>query len=159
MSETRTLEGLQHFINYDHWANKEVVACFRRVHPLPARPLQLMAHIIGAEYVWLSRLKNQKFPVAVWPNLSLEESEKAVSDLYTLWSQYLEQLRPESITDEVMYTNSKGEAWSSSIQDIVTHVAFHSAYHRGQIAAEIRAAGHTPAYTDYIQGVRTGAIQ
>ena len=30
------------------------------------------------------------------------------------------------------------------------HVIMHSAYHRGQIAADVRAAGLTPAYTDFI---------
>jgi uncharacterized damage-inducible protein DinB len=29
-----------------------------------------------------------------------------------------------------------------------------SAYHRGQIAADLRTAGFTPAYTDFIHAVR-----
>ena len=153
------LEGLQHFIRYDHWANKEVLSSFRSANPLPPRPLQLMAHIIGAEFVWLLRVKSEKSPLAVWPELSLAECEKAVSDLFTFWSQYLGQLTPQRIADSITYKNSKGEPWSNSIEDIVMHVAFHSAYHRGQIAAEMRAAGFTPAYTDYIHGVRTGSIE
>jgi uncharacterized damage-inducible protein DinB len=39
------------------------------------------------------------------------------------------------------------------------HVIMHSAYHRGQIAAEVRAAGLTPAYTDFIQSVRQGSLE
>jgi uncharacterized damage-inducible protein DinB len=34
------------------------------------------------------------------------------------------------------------------------HVIMHSAYHRGQIAADTRAAGFTPAYTDFIHAIR-----
>jgi uncharacterized damage-inducible protein DinB len=154
-----SLQSLQHFIRYDHWANKEVLASFRGANRIPPRPLQLMSHIIGAEFVWLTRIKSEKSPLAVWPELSLGECEQAISDLFTLWSQYLEQLLPERIAHLINYKNSKGEPWSSSIQDIVIHVAFHSAYHRGQIAADMRAAGFTPAYTDYIHGVRTGSIE
>jgi uncharacterized damage-inducible protein DinB len=38
-------------------------------------------------------------------------------------------------------------------------VLFHSAYHRGQIASQMRAAGFTPAYTDFIHAVREGFIE
>ena len=38
------------------------------------------------------------------------------------------------------------------------HVLMHSAYHRGQIALEMRAAGMEPAYTDFIQAVRQGLV-
>jgi len=34
------------------------------------------------------------------------------------------------------------------------HVTIHSAYHRGQIASDVRSAGQEPAYTDYIHAVR-----
>ena len=159
MSETATLKGLQHFINYDHWANREVLSSFRNADPLPARPLQLMSHIIGAEVVWLSRLRNEKSSLAVWPELSVGDCAKYFDNLFKQWSEFLERLRPEEMTNVITYKNSKGETWSSSIEDIVTHVAFHSAYHRGQIASEMRAHGYTPAYTDYIHGVRQGLIE
>jgi len=45
------------------------------------------------------------------------------------------------------------------VGDILTHVLLHSAYHRGQIAVDLRAAGLTPAYTDYIHAVRQGKIR
>ena len=59
----------------------------------------------------------------------------------------------------VEYRNSKGEAWSNRVEDILTHVLMHSAYHRGQIALEMRAAGTEPAYTDFIHAVRQGFLE
>jgi uncharacterized damage-inducible protein DinB len=41
------------------------------------------------------------------------------------------------------------------VDDILMHVVMHSAYHRGQIALEVRCAGQTPAYTDFIHAIRT----
>jgi uncharacterized damage-inducible protein DinB len=58
----------------------------------------------------------------------------------------------------VLYTNSKGEPWESQVDDILTHLVVHGGYHRGQIAAELRAHGVAPPYTDFIQATRTGAL-
>ena len=66
---------------------------------------------------------------------------------------------PEKLAEAVSYKNSKGEVWSNSVQDILMHVVIHSAYHRGQIAADMRSAGHVPAYTDFIHGVRQGLLE
>ena len=57
--------------------------------------------------------------------------------------------------DEVFdYKNLKGEPFSSPLVQILDHLVFHGAYHRGQIAAQVRAEGGTPILTDYIQFTR-----
>lgn len=63
------------------------------------------------------------------------------------------------LSQAVSYKNSKGELWTSTVQDVLTHVLMHSAYHRGQIASQMRANGQTPAYTDFIHAVRQGLIE
>ncbi len=40
------------------------------------------------------------------------------------------------------------------MSEIVTHVAMHGSYHRGQIARQLRSAGLEPPYTDFIQYTR-----
>jgi uncharacterized damage-inducible protein DinB len=45
------------------------------------------------------------------------------------------------------------------VQDVLTHVVLHSAYHRGQIASQMRAGGEQPAYTDFIHAARQGLIE
>ena len=42
--------------------------------------------------------------------------------------------------------------------DVLTHVVTDSAYHRGQVASELRAGGFEPAYTDFIHAVRQGLL-
>jgi uncharacterized damage-inducible protein DinB len=59
----------------------------------------------------------------------------------------------------ITYRNTKGEPWTNSVGDILMHVTMHSAYHRGQIAAAMRAEGHAPAYTDFIHGARQGFFE
>ncbi len=45
------------------------------------------------------------------------------------------------------------------MEDILTHVVLHSAYHRGQIASQVRSGGEQPAYTDFIHAARQGLIE
>jgi uncharacterized damage-inducible protein DinB len=79
------------------------------------------------------------------------------------WQNYLTplatQLPPGSLDDKVEYRNSKGESWSSRVEDILAHVLLHSAYHRGQIALQMRSSGIEPAYTDFIHAVRQGFVE
>ena len=42
---------------------------------------------------------------------------------------------------------------------ILRHIVNHATYHRGQIAADLRAAGLTPPYTDFIHAVRQGFLE
>jgi uncharacterized damage-inducible protein DinB len=56
----------------------------------------------------------------------------------------------------VHYRNSAGNEFDNTVRDILTHVALHGQYHRGQIARAMRAAGREPVYTDYIGFIRKG---
>ncbi len=144
---------------YDAWANREVLASFASVGSPPARSLKLMAHILGTEYIWFSRIKAEKSPLAVWPELRIDECREHSLQLPRIWSAYLNALNEEGLTRHITYENSKGESWTNSVEDILMHVIMHSAYHRGQIASDMRAAGHTPAYTDFIHGVRQKLVE
>ena len=97
--------------------------------------------------------------MAVWPELTLEECRTHVGELGKAWRAYLEGLYPRRLSEAVTYVNSKGEPWTNTAEDILTHVVMHSVYHRGQIAADVRASGHEPAYTDFIHAVRQGFVE
>jgi uncharacterized damage-inducible protein DinB len=117
-----------------------------------------MNHIVGAELLWLARMDGTPAPLPVWPDLSVEECEARFGEL-TRRLGALPKLSDEALSRPVTYTNSKGEGWTSTVEEILTHVVIHSAYHRGQIASDLRAAGQEPAYTDYIHGVRQRLIE
>ena len=143
---------------YDHWANHEALISLTDAGSPPPGAVRRIAHIVAAEVLWLARLERRPAPLAVWPELSLSQCATWLGDVEAQWKRYVAGLRPARLADRVEYTNSKGEAFASTVEDILTHVVIHSAYHRGQIAAEVRAAGHQPAYTDFIHAVRTRRI-
>jgi uncharacterized damage-inducible protein DinB len=153
---------LQHYeqlISYDEWANLEVIRVFRGIEELPARPLNLLAHIVAAEHLWRARLLGVDSPFPVWPELTVERCEEQVRQLPVLWREYLADDSSDLLDRTIAYKNSKGESYKSLVRDILTHVFMHSAYHRGQIASDIRQAGSVPAYTDFIHGVRQGLVE
>jgi uncharacterized damage-inducible protein DinB len=156
------LDRYRKLLAYDDWANREVLKSVKsEEEDLPAaaaRSLRLLGHIIAAEWLWLRRLGAPGGQMAVWPELGREECETQLDLLSVAWDRYLEASSEEHLADPVEYVNSKGEPWSSRVEDILEHVVMHAAYHRGQIAVEARKAGVTPAYTDFIHAVRRGVI-
>ncbi len=153
------LEHLRRQFAYDEWANREVLAGLKASSRPPARPRKLLAHILSAERLWLERIRTQPQSLPVWPDFTLDQCEEQVADLARLWREFLGQISPAGLSETVVYKNSKGEPWTSTVEDILTHVVLHSAYHRGQIASQVRAGGEQPAYTDFIHAVRQGLIE
>jgi uncharacterized damage-inducible protein DinB len=144
---------------YDEWANREVLNAIRAAGDANSRSLQLMSHILAAELVWLERLKGQPQSVPVWPQPDLAQCEAQAAKLGGHWLEFLDLITAGDVSQSISYRNSKGEEWTNTIVDVLTHVVMHSAYHRGQIATHMRASGQTPAYTDFIHGVRQGLME
>ena len=148
---------------FDDWANRECLSAMKASSSVSTETLGRMAHILSAERLWLERILKQPPSLPVWPAASIDDCLALADELSSAWQTYLarlgNQFAPGSLEDIVEYRNSKGEPWSSRVEDILTHVLFHSTYHRGQIAMQMRAAGHEPAYTDFIHAVRKQFVE
>jgi uncharacterized damage-inducible protein DinB len=141
---------------YKHlaWADARVLQSLRASHSVLKKDLDLYSHILGAEHVWLSRIKGTPAKVAVWPTLMLDEAERLAAENVTAYEEVISELTEEGRATRITYRNSAGDQFTSTLEDILTHVCLHGAYHRGQIAASIRAAGDVPSPTDYIAFAR-----
>ena len=93
--------------------------------------------------------------MAVWPTLSLNDILALETENRSRFRELL-QRRDDTRQQRVRYRNSAGNDFENSVGEILTHVALHGHYHRGQIARAMRAAGREPVYTDYIGFVRKG---
>lgn len=155
------MDLVEHFARlfaYDAWANREVLANFHAAEP-PPRALQWMAHVLASQRLWMERLEQKPQTLPVWPEFTIAQCESETAALSLLWKNYLFGRSEADLANLVSYQNSKGEAWSSRKDDILMHVITHSAYHRGQVAAAVRAGGSTPAYTDFIHSIRQGFVK
>ena len=144
---------------YNHWANRETLRSLAALDSPPPRSVRLLAHIVGAERLWHGRLMRADKPAAVWPELSPFQCGSELEELERLWKSSLDRLTPALLAEEIAYVNSKGEPWTSRVEEILTHVVLHSTHHRGQIVSDIRAAGHEPPYVDDIHAVRQGFLK
>jgi uncharacterized damage-inducible protein DinB len=149
-----SLDDFRRLFRYDAWANREILGAWQSQAP-PARSLLWLTHILWAERIWYERLNQLPAAYTVAPALSVADCAAEAESRAAEWDLYLSRANEGLLDQTSHYRNSKGEPWSSTVADILMHVLMHSTYHRGQIAADMRAAGQTPAYTDFIHGVRT----
>ena len=144
---------------YDHWANRECLRAIEAGGSVSSTTLSRLAHILSAEKLWLERICGEKQSMAVWPSSTIEDCLTLADEMVSAWRDYLSGVAAGGLEENVEYRNSKGELWSSRVEDVLMHVLLHSAYHRGQIALEMRAAGAKPAHTDFIHAVRQGFVE
>ena len=142
---------------YDDWANREVLGSIR-LAGCPLRPLKLMSHILSAERLWHERMKGLGQTLPVWPDFTVQQCEQQAAGLRLLWEEFLSPANEADLSVPVTYKNTEGESFTNEKEDVMLHVITHSAYHRGQIAADMRASGFSPAYTDFIHAVRQGFV-
>lgn len=114
--------------------------------------LGTLAHMAGAEWVWLSRWQGTS-PSEIW-------NDKTFADLAALrarWQQIeterralLEGLTMDALHADLSYRNIKGDAFSLPLVAQMQHVVNHATLHRGQIVGMIRQLGIAPPAVDLL---------
>jgi uncharacterized damage-inducible protein DinB len=145
---------LERLFAHLRWADSRTLAALRAAPAPPAKALEVYSHILGAEHVWLSRLRQEPATAKVWPDGNLEECSALADANHAELAALLATLDGATLDGEVPYTNSAGLAFRSTRLDILIHVALHGCYHRGQVALLVRESGAEPEPTDYIAFVR-----
>lgn len=140
--------------NHLEWADARVLVSLRRSTAPPPEPLNVYAHIIAAEHVWLSRIGGLHQRVAIWPELSLDDCAELARRNTQGFRMVLRGASAERLGELIAYRNSAGAEFTTALDDILLHVALHGMYHRGQIATALRKSGSVPIPTDYIAFVR-----
>ncbi len=136
------------------WADERTLHSIVESEHLPAHALALFAHLLAAEHVWLHRMLGTPARMSVWPTLSVVECDALVAENHAAYAAFLGALDPAGLARSVRYRNSAGQEFESTVEEMLTQVVMHGSYHRGQIAALVRAAGDTPQPTDFIAFVR-----
>ena len=148
------LEQLHKLVEHAAWADALIADAIQKQADVAEDTIELFAHVLGAEEVWLSRLEQRPSKLAVWPKLSREQLSETAAATAQAYRAYVSRLTSADLATEVPYKNSIGQAFRTPIGEILMHVAMHGSYHRGQIASQVRRAGGNPAPTDYIGFVR-----
>lgn len=136
------------------WADDLVIAGLRADPGSESQALDYFAHVIGAEHIWLSRVRQEAPRLAVWPALTVDECAWYAAENATGFLSVIDGLAPNELKRGIAYVNSAGQAFTTPLDEILLHVALHGAYHRGQVSLLVRRGGGTPAPTDYIAFAR-----
>jgi uncharacterized damage-inducible protein DinB len=147
------MDLLKHAFEYDAWANDLTLSSVRDQGDAGDYARRLFSHVLAAQRIWLARLRREPPSVDVWPTLTIEQIVRLVRELPTAWSDFLSEAA-ENMDATCSYTNTAGKEYTTPIENILMHVIAHSAYHRGQIALELRKVGLQPAVTDLIAYTR-----
>lgn len=151
------IDQLRRLFDHMDWADQRAIESLRAGPAVVPDVLKVMAHVVGAEEVWLARIEQRAAALPVWPALDLDGCARLARENCDRYRRLLETLQPADLHRVVHYQNSAGVSFESRVGDILFHVAMHGAYHRGQIAAGVRQGGGAPLFTDYIAFVRGGA--
>lgn len=150
------LELIKRLFAYDAWANARVLAAMKNAQSQTA--LAPLAHLLVSEKIWLMRLRGEDTSaVNKSPELSHAECESLFGEMRASYASYINSLGEDDLGSKLTYRNFKGTEFRTPVGEILTHVAMHGTYHRGQVAKAMRAEGHAPADTDFITFVRETA--
>lgn len=146
------MKTMKSMIDHQIWANRELLDGLRKHEGSNREALMLFHHLATAEQVWITRLNGQSSShLQPWTDdADLVSLEKLIDANERSYSAYLEGLGEERLDDMLSYRNQSGDAFETSIRDILTHVALHGQYHRGQINRALRQASGMPKALDYI---------
>jgi uncharacterized damage-inducible protein DinB len=145
-----SLETIQSMFKHLHWANQRILETLQ-IGEEKKQANKLFSHILHAEHVWFTRLKGaDSSQLPIWAEASLELCVEMVNRNHHNYAEFLSTLSNTDLDQLVSYKNSKGTEFHHSIRDILTHVALHGQYHRGQINQLLRQADLEPINVDYI---------
>ena len=119
-----------------------------------------IAHIYGAEWVWLERFQGRS------PSSLPEVNEfQDVPGLKAKWAElearllgFVGGLTQEDLNRELEYKTLKFGVYRNPLWQSMQHLVNHGTYHRGQITTLLRQLGAQPILTDLMHYYREHAI-
>ena len=160
-------ELLNQYAQYNIWANQLVIDAIATL-PEGAAEMAInssfpnikatVAHIYGAEDVWLQRMQHVAQPA--WNG----EMNGTIAEVCHHWQQasasiaaFVATQTNEQLSAALSYADRRGNAYTNTFAQILHHVFNHSTYHRGQLVTMLRQAGATQIPgTDFISFARLG---
>jgi len=164
------LQDIKHLFDYTEWANGLAMDAAAKLSDADlSRDFSIshgsifgtLAHMAGAEWIWLERY-NRRSPAKneAW-QLWTAESCGDLATLQERWADvtdrrehFVHQLDESSLEEELHFKLLSGDPSSMRLVDQMQHVVNHATMHRGQVVGMIRQLGFDPPSTDLLFYVR-----
>ena len=133
---------------YTHHCNRLVIDVLCKNPEIYTEKISLLtSHTLNAHHIWNHRLFGVNPALSVWQLLE-------INNLHTINNENFEHtnelLQKKKLTEAINYTNSKGQSFTNTAEEIFFHIINHSTYHRGQLVSQLKTQGVEPIVTDYI---------
>lgn len=129
------------------WADERLLEAVARHMP---ENLAVLQHIYLGEVVWSMRVLEGNEAAQI-VDLTAPDN---IEDLRTAWQEmhrrWLKWAETADFGRIVPHRNLAGQPFQMPAWQIVLHLVNHGSYHRGQVAAMLRAAGFAPPASDLI---------
>ena len=136
------------------WADNSVINLLEKQNISQGKAVELISHIVIAEDTVYKRITYEFYENRFWDILSIEECKRIVEQTSSKYMKYISSLPENEFQKKISFKNSKGVDYTTTVEDLLTHVAFHGMYHRGQIMMLMRNEGKEVAATDYAMFIR-----
>ena len=160
-------DALGRLLEYTTWANHRIV---RTAATLGVEDFKrdlgsshggvrgTLAHMLGAEWIWLERFKGVSPPRGIdegeFPDvLALRERWQALEKHRQAW---FKALKEPSVRGKIRYQSLQGKAFEAPLWQLIQHMANHSTYHRGQVTTLLRILKAPVVSTDLVLWDREG---
>jgi uncharacterized damage-inducible protein DinB len=142
---------LERLFEHMAWADRQLLDALAALDAPSAPMLRLLNHLLGAEQLWLRRVRGEDCAqVPVWPTLSLEACRALAEATGAGFQAFVAAADADQLAARVDYRTSRGQAVTSTLRDMLNQVVLHGCHHRGQIACLMRQEGFEPVGVDYI---------
>jgi len=155
------LKDIRELYGYNSWANQRTLSAAARLDSQAflrnlgssfSSVRDTLAHILGAEWIWLERWQGRSpaalLSAADFPSMqSLQARWETVESDRT---RFIDALAPARLQEEIAYINTRGQRWVYPLWRQMVHVVNHSTYHRGQITTLLRQLGGEAVATDLL---------
>jgi uncharacterized damage-inducible protein DinB len=128
-------------LEFEHWANQQVLLTLRKITMPDERAVLLFSHLLSSGNMWISRVTGQPITTTLFQERTLDESEKLMYENNQGWLRYIETADVKELNRIVDFIFPlDGSKKRMSVADAILHIVHHSSYHRGQIIARIKGS-------------------
>jgi len=135
--------NIREMFDYDLWAQKRWVPVADAMGEN-----HVLAHMLVSSQVWLARCRHVETDLRDDLPLVIRMEEN-----HAAWQAFLEIA---DVSEQVFYTNSRGESYTNTVEEIAQHVINHGTYHRGQLRGIAQEKRVDFPETDLIAFLREG---
>ena len=148
-----TIEHIRELFAYNDWANRRVIVALKNAADSPEvqKCTGILTHLLIAEREYFERLYGKDSTgMNFWPNMTIAECGELAREIASNYERLLRRFDEEGLDIRAKYRSSEGIPYENTYRELLTHVLFHSAIHRGNIIIKLSEAGHEPPKTDHI---------